>query len=290
MSGAIMASGARPRSAVELLIERLAVRPLGRARLVRLPSRKAHQGVPEPQQGPTSFGNLHVLDTQQCQAAAVTVTASWTSASSTSILPICGRELGSQHGTSTPRLHWAKRAGAGLAGADARRGEAVPQALERMRAVGGRCENFLHSSELPDRGFIGRPAQGSVALRKSSSGSDRQTLDVTRSRMTTCAQLRKRLSTNHTREVLRKMTKEEAIALQTAVDEILALAVEKRSEIGGAVNWADLLCLDVEVSLLDDIVTVTVEGAAPEAVELCRFVSEELARRGYSGIAVKTAW
>jgi len=91
-------------------------------------------------------------------------------------------------------------------------------------------------------------------------------------------------------EVLRKMIKEEAIALQAVVDEILALAVEKRSEIGGTVNWGDLLCLDVEVSLLDGIVTVTVEGAAPEAVELCRFVSEELARRGYSGIAVRTEW
>jgi hypothetical protein len=87
-----------------------------------------------------------------------------------------------------------------------------------------------------------------------------------------------------------EMTKEEAIALQAAADEILALAVEKKSEIGGAVNWGDLLCLDVEVSLLDSIVTVTVEGAAPEAVELCRFVSEELARRGYRGIAVRTEW
>jgi hypothetical protein len=86
------------------------------------------------------------------------------------------------------------------------------------------------------------------------------------------------------------MTKEEAIALQATVDEILALAVEKRSGIGGAMNWGDLLCLDVEVSLLDGIVTVTVEGAAPDAVELCRFVSEELARCGYSGIAVRTEW
>jgi hypothetical protein len=86
------------------------------------------------------------------------------------------------------------------------------------------------------------------------------------------------------------MTEEDAFALQTTVNEIPALAVEKRSEIGGAVNWGDLLCLDVEVSLLDGIVTVTVEGAAPEAVELCRFVSEELARRGYSGIAVRTEW
>jgi hypothetical protein len=41
--------------------------------------------------------------------------------------------------------------------------------------------------------------------------------------------------------------------------------------------------------LLDGVVTVTVEGAASEAVELCRFVSEEL-RRGYSGIAVRTEW
>jgi hypothetical protein len=62
------------------------------------------------------------------------------------------------------------------------------------------------------------------------------------------------------------------------------------SQIRGAVNWDDLLCLDVEVSLLDGIVTVTVEGAAPEAVELCRFVSEELARRGHGSIRVRTEW
>jgi len=38
-------------------------------------SRRAHQEAPEPQQGPTSFGSLHVVDTQQCQAATVAVTA-----------------------------------------------------------------------------------------------------------------------------------------------------------------------------------------------------------------------
>jgi hypothetical protein len=36
-----------------------------------------------------------------------------------------------------------------------------------------------------------------------------------------------------------EMTKEEALDLQTVVDEILVLAAEKRSEIGGAVNWGD---------------------------------------------------
>ena len=67
------------------------------------------------------------------------------------------------------------------------------------------------------------------------------------------------------------MPEEEALALQATVDEILALAVEKRSGIGGAVNWSDLRCVDVEMSLLDDVVTVTVAEAAPETAELCKF-------------------
>jgi hypothetical protein len=92
------------------------------------------------------------------------------------------------------------------------------------------------------------------------------------------------------REVLRKMTEEEAIALQAAVDEILALAVEKQSQIRGAVNWRSLLCVDVEVSLLDGVVAVTVEGADPEAVDLQIFVAGELERRGYGSIRVRTEW
>jgi hypothetical protein len=86
------------------------------------------------------------------------------------------------------------------------------------------------------------------------------------------------------------MTKDEALKLQSVTDEILAQAVEQRTEIAGAVNWADLRCVDVEISLLDDVVTVTIAEAASEAVEFCRFVSEELARRGYGAIAVPTEW
>jgi hypothetical protein len=86
------------------------------------------------------------------------------------------------------------------------------------------------------------------------------------------------------------MTKEKAVALQATVDEILVLAVEKRSEIGGAVNWADLRCVDVEMSLIDGRVTVTIEEADPGALELCRFVAKELARRGNDEIAVRTEW
>jgi hypothetical protein len=72
------------------------------------------------------------------------------------------------------------------------------------------------------------------------------------------------------------MTKEEALDLQTMVNGILAQAMGERSRIGGAVNWSDLRCVDVETS--------------PKAVDLCRFVAKELARRGYDEIAVKTEW
>jgi hypothetical protein len=41
------------------------------------------------------------------------------------------------------------------------------------------------------------------------------------------------------------MTKDEALKLQKAADEILAQAAGERSRIGGAVNWADLRCVDV---------------------------------------------
>ena len=86
------------------------------------------------------------------------------------------------------------------------------------------------------------------------------------------------------------MTKDEALKLQAVADEILAQAFEKRSEIRGAVNWGDLRCVDVEISLLDDVVTVTIEEASPDALELCRFVAKELARRGYDEVAARTEW
>jgi hypothetical protein len=86
------------------------------------------------------------------------------------------------------------------------------------------------------------------------------------------------------------MTEEEAIALQATVDEILVLAVEKQPEIDGPVNWGDLRCVDVEMSLIDGHVTVTIEEASPSALKLCRFVAQELARRGHDEIAVRTEW
>jgi hypothetical protein len=87
------------------------------------------------------------------------------------------------------------------------------------------------------------------------------------------------------------MTKDEAIALMSTVDGILEEAFEKRREIGGAVNWADLGCTDVAVSPISGLVTVTIEEASPGgAQELCRFVSDELMKAGYQDIYVLTEW
>ena len=86
------------------------------------------------------------------------------------------------------------------------------------------------------------------------------------------------------------MTKEDALDLQATVNGILAQAMGERSRISGPVNWGNLRCVDVEISLLDGHVTVTVEEASPSASELCRFVAKELARRGHDEIAVRTEW
>ena len=86
------------------------------------------------------------------------------------------------------------------------------------------------------------------------------------------------------------MTKEDALDLQATVNGILAQAMGERSRIGGPVNWGDLRYVDVEISMLDGHVTVTVEEASPSASELCRFVAKELARRGHDEIAVRTEW
>jgi hypothetical protein len=86
------------------------------------------------------------------------------------------------------------------------------------------------------------------------------------------------------------MTREEALTLQVTVNGILAKAKAERSQIGGPVNWSDLRCIDVEMSLLDGRVTVTIEEASSGASEFCRFVAKELARRGHDAIAVRTEW
>jgi len=86
------------------------------------------------------------------------------------------------------------------------------------------------------------------------------------------------------------MTKDEALDLQRVVDEILERAFDERHDIGGAVNWGDLLCTDVSISLLDGLVTVLIEEAAPEAYELKEYVYNELIKAGFRDVSVATEW
>ena len=164
-----------------------------------------------------------------------------------------------------------------------------------MRAVVGRCENFLHSSELPgprihrsDSAGVGRSQK--AILRLGQAGTRRNPVKDGDLRTTTQVTAVALGGGPPKREVLWKMTKEEALDLQATVNGILAQAAGERSRIGGAVNWADLRCVDVEISLLDGHVTVTIEEASPEAIDLCRYVAKELARRGYDEVAVRTEW
>jgi len=86
------------------------------------------------------------------------------------------------------------------------------------------------------------------------------------------------------------MTKKEALELITAANAVLGKAYEEREEIGGAVNWADLQCVDVQESLVDGLITITLEEADHTATALCTYVHEGLKEQGYDDIVVKTEW
>ena len=85
-------------------------------------------------------------------------------------------------------------------------------------------------------------------------------------------------------------------ALRNEAEKVCRYAVRKRKTIGGVVNWADLWPVTVEhvEALYQDEITesyrVWIEEASPDAYELQRFVAEQLAKRGYDGVEVKTEW
>ena len=62
-----------------------------------------------------------------------------------------------------------------------------------------------------------------------------------------------------------------------------------RKKIGGPVNWGDLSCVDVSVSLTDGSWSATVEEAAPEASELAAYINTELQRLGHD-VWVRCEW
>ena len=81
--------------------------------------------------------------------------------------------------------------------------------------------------------------------------------------------------------------------LRTAADAALMEALAHRDDIGGAVNWADLHCLEARVFTADDGETgyqVFIEEAAPDAHPLQKFVGEQLRQAGFPAVEVMTAW
>lgn len=81
--------------------------------------------------------------------------------------------------------------------------------------------------------------------------------------------------------------------LREAADAALTEAFAHRDDIGGAVNWADLRCLEARVFTTDDGETgyqVFIEEAAPDAHELQAFVGAKLREAGFPVVEVVTEW
>ena len=61
------------------------------------------------------------------------------------------------------------------------------------------------------------------------------------------------------------------------------------NKVGGPVNWGDLSCTDVGVSLMDGTWCATVEEAAPDASELALYIHNELRHFGHD-VWVRCEW
>jgi hypothetical protein len=61
---------------------------------------------------------------------------------------------------------------------------------------------------------------------------------------------------------------------------------------GQAVNWADLSCVAVGVALTDDPISweATIEEASPGCARFASHIHDELRRRGYPDVWIRTEW
>lgn len=84
--------------------------------------------------------------------------------------------------------------------------------------------------------------------------------------------------------------REHARKIGGAVDDILG---EMAPDVSlGAVNWADLMCVEVGVSLTGDELewTATVEEASPDSAEFAVLIAGKLADRGFPNVCIRTEW
>lgn len=83
------------------------------------------------------------------------------------------------------------------------------------------------------------------------------------------------------------------IRLQSDANEACRRAIEAKNEIGGAVNWADLCCVDaMKVVNVDgeEWFIVNIEEASPSEHKLYLFISDELRALGWENVEVRLEW
>lgn len=81
--------------------------------------------------------------------------------------------------------------------------------------------------------------------------------------------------------------------LREDTDAAIEVVRARRPQVQGAINWADLHCLQAAWVLTDDeenYAEVTIEEASPDAGYFQRVIAEELARAGWPDIRVVTEW
>jgi len=83
--------------------------------------------------------------------------------------------------------------------------------------------------------------------------------------------------------------------LREATDDIVEaiLAMPQSDRPYGAINWADLSCVEAYYKVDDEGVEsygVVIEEAAPDDRELCALIYAKLCARGYEGVTVETEW
>lgn len=77
--------------------------------------------------------------------------------------------------------------------------------------------------------------------------------------------------------------------IEDAANAALKAAYTERDTIEGAINWADLHCIDVWQNA-SGAWMVEIAEASPEAAELQAFVADWLAEAGFGAVEVRTEW
>lgn len=88
--------------------------------------------------------------------------------------------------------------------------------------------------------------------------------------------------------IKRRMT-----AIEKAVNEIIALAKERKGDFPEAINWGDLKCADVEYveSLHNEaFYRACIEEASPDCPKFIQFIRSGMRNRGFSEVEIVTEW